>query len=161
MIVVRAGQAGNPANLKNGAKPVSVTASAIADEMKALVRDAARPISPGEGVKAQQRRARVNLGFPDEWRVRFAWYGRAGQWSAVIVDDFRARYRAWRTRMEARGRGEAEDTVQRLASIRRVLSQNDANFHGPEIAAIERALLDAGYDLGAVVARAEEGERVG
>lgn len=63
----------------------------IAAEMLGLVREAAQPVAAGESIKAQIRRAWIALGRPDFWRVRAAWHGEAGKWTASAVDDFRAR----------------------------------------------------------------------
>ena len=59
--------------------------SSIALEARSLVRDAACPVTPGETVKAQMRRAWDNLGCWHWWRVRAAWNGEAGCWSALLL----------------------------------------------------------------------------
>ncbi len=63
----------------------------LADELRRLVREAAKPVEAGETIKAQIRRAWMTLGRPDYWRVRAAWHGEAGRWTASAVEDFRAR----------------------------------------------------------------------
>jgi hypothetical protein len=68
----------------------------IAVEAQGIVFDAAKPIFPGEGAKAQMRRAWAALGRPQFWRVRSAWYGEAGVWTAVALEDLRQRDRARR-----------------------------------------------------------------
>lgn len=68
----------------------------IAVEAQGIVRDAAQPISPGENIKAQMQRAWNALGRPAFWRVRAAWHGEAGRWSAAALEDLRARDRARR-----------------------------------------------------------------
>ncbi len=53
----------------------------------------------GLTVKGQIRQAARNLGYAaDSWRVREAWYGRAGHWTPAALDDLRARASAWRER---------------------------------------------------------------
>lgn len=61
----------------------------LAHEAQALVFAAAEPLKAGETVKMQMARASKNLGLPD-WRVREAWYGGAGSWSASAMQELRA-----------------------------------------------------------------------
>jgi hypothetical protein len=63
----------------------------LACELRRLVREAAQPVAAGESIKGQIRRAWIALGRPDFWRVRAAWHGEAGKWTASAVEDFRAR----------------------------------------------------------------------
>ncbi|UDL95477.1 hypothetical protein LGH83_04450 [Lichenihabitans sp. PAMC28606] len=68
---------------------------AIAFEIQTICRRAAEPVAPGESIKAQLRRAWVNLGRPPMWRLRAGWYSdNAGNWSAAAVADFQSRYLA-------------------------------------------------------------------
>lgn len=129
---------------------------AIAAEAQRIVRDAARPIEPGEGVKAQLRRAWSALGRPPYWRVRAAWYGESGSWSAQAFEDLRARYRNWEGRQEARGRAEADTARQRLVALREALAQGDPDFHRDTIDALERALRGMGREVCPVARPGEE-----
>jgi hypothetical protein len=112
-------------------------------ELRALVFDAARPVAPGESIKGQMRRAHANLGYPPWWRLRSAWYGEAGRWTARIVEDFRQRHRALeakRKRQDALRIDEAQDKaavyLARLDRLRQALVVADADFFGPDIDAI-------------------------
>lgn len=69
----------------------------IAAEAQKIVFEAAQPIAPGEGVGAQMERAWNALGQPPFWRLRAAWHGVAGVWSAVALEDMRARDKARRS----------------------------------------------------------------
>lgn len=90
----------------------------IASEMQSLVFEAAEPVRPGDTVKAQQRRAWIELQRPPWWRLRAAWYGEADCWSGRAVDDMRQRDRARRER-EASLRDAAEDLGALYARIAR------------------------------------------
>ena len=69
---------------------------AVAAEVRDIVRQAAGSVA-GKTVAAQVRQAARHLGYgADDWRVREAWYGRAGSWNAAIVDEMRRRFVAWR-----------------------------------------------------------------
>ena len=74
----------------------------MSDARAAEARDAVRRAvgdASGLTVKGQIRQAARNLGYPaDSWRVREAWYGRAGHWAPAALDDLRARASAWRER---------------------------------------------------------------
>jgi T5orf172 domain len=85
-------------NLKNSA-PSSTDehyAELIADEARQIVADAMQPVQPGENIKKQLERAWVALGKPPFWRIRAAWYGEAGKWLGMTLEDFRARDRVRR-----------------------------------------------------------------
>ena len=73
----------------------------------------------GKTVAAQIRQAARHLGYgADDWRVREAWYGRAGSWSAAALDDLRRRSEAWQ------GREAAPSTLaQRVGELRRLLTE--------------------------------------
>ena len=83
----------------------------------------------GKTVAAQVRQASRHLGYPAEsWRVREAWYGRAGGWSAAAVDDLRRRFAGWREREV-----DAPSTLaQRVATVRRLLVELDRQVAGLE-----------------------------
>ncbi len=72
----------------------------------------------GKTIAAQVRQAARHLGYPaDDWRVREAWYGRAGSWSAAAVDEIRRRFMAWRaSAMES-----PLVLAEHVAAIRRLL----------------------------------------
>lgn len=96
--------------------------ASIASEARRLVMSAAEPVSPGETVKAQMRRAWERLGRPSWWRLKAAWYGEAGCWSAAALEDLRQRVERWTARQEERGRAEAEN----LATILNRFLEADA-----------------------------------
>ena len=79
----------------------------------------------GKTVAAQVRQAARHLGYPaDDWRVREAWYGRAGAWGATAVDELRQRFVAWREREDAAVPTTVPSTLsQRVGAIRRLLTE--------------------------------------
>ena len=82
----------------------------------------------GKTVAAQVRQAARHLGYPAEsWRVREAWYGRAGGWSAAAVDDLRQRFAAWRARET-----NPSTLAQRIGEVRRLLVELDRQVAGLE-----------------------------
>jgi hypothetical protein len=113
---------------------------AIAMEAQGIVHDAARPVAAGDTVKAQMRNAWVALGRPPMWRVRAAWYGDAGSWSAEAFEDLRMRYRVWRDRQEAIGRERASINRECLAKLREQLSQANPDLYRDAIDRIDQAL---------------------
>lgn len=113
--------------------------SSLALEAQRIVRDAARPVAPGEGIKAQMRRAWTALGHPEWWRVRAAWYGEAGSWSAVAFDDLRMRYADWTERQQRRARLQGSTLADHLEATARGMVEADADFHRQDVA----GLLDA------------------
>lgn len=117
----------------------------IAVEMQSLVLHAAEPVAAGETIKAQQRRAWERLQRPSFWRLRAAWYGEAGCWSARAVEDMRRRDAA-RLQKEAKARDHAAELGQLFAGIaERLQASPDPEFHREDVA----ALLDAARALGA------------
>lgn len=74
----------------------------ISVEAQGIVHDAAQPVTPGENIKAQMLRAWTALGRPPFWRLRAAWHGEAGRWSAAALEDLRARDKARRRTGEGR-----------------------------------------------------------
>ena len=101
---------------------------AVAAELRDLVHKAAGNVV-GKTVAAQVRQAARHLGYPAEsWRVREAWYGRAGGWSAAAVDDLRRRFAAWREGDAV----EPSTLAQRVGDIRRLLTELDRQVAGLE-----------------------------
>ncbi len=106
--------------------------NAIAAEAREIVRRAAGDAG-GLIVKGQIRQAARNLGYPaDSWRIREAWYGRAGSWSAQAIRDLQDRFLAWRERDAGRQRA-------RDAADRALLEQTRARYLA-DLAAIEARL---------------------
>jgi hypothetical protein len=115
----------------------------IAAEMQLLVREAAASIAPGETIKAQMRRAWLALGRPATWRLRAAWYGEAGCWSARAVEDMRARAARAATQ-EEKGRAKAAELAAIYHGAAARLAQTDADFHREQIAGLEHAARAVG-----------------
>ena len=115
--------------------------NAIASEAQQIVRRAAGNAS-GLIVKGQIRQAARNLGYAaDSWRVREAWYGRAGTWSAQAIRDLQDRFLAWRERDDCRK--SAQDAIDRA-----LLEQTRARYVA-DLAAIDARLAkrpDPGSD---------------
>lgn len=110
----------------------------IAFEAQKIVRDAASPVPPGETVKGQMRRAASALGFPGgHWRVRAAWNGEAGCWSAKAFEDLRERYAAWDRKQRALADAKKRNAAAVFAALAgRLEATEDADFHRNEIAAL-------------------------
>lgn len=123
----------------------------IALEMAMLVQDAAKPVEPGESVKAQINKAWENLGRPPYWRVRAAWWGEAGRWVGTALEEFRAR----KTALDNKRRGiedaksrardaasgpEARAMRQNLPRLREALAVIDAKGNREEIRALDWVL---------------------
>ena len=124
----------------------------LALEMKQIVRSASEPISAGETVKGQMRRAWERLRRPPWWRVKAAWYGEAGRWSGQAIEDMRRRYET-RQSKEAKGRAQATELGQLYAAIADRLAETDAHFHREDIAGLKHAARALGA-LDSPVARA-------
>ena len=78
----------------------------------------------GKTVAAQVRQAARHLGYSAEsWRVREAWYGRAGGWSAAAVEDLRRRFAAWREKEDAREALGPTASDQGVAAVLRRLAR--------------------------------------
>ncbi len=105
LLLSAASQKGRRRRATAGGKRTTAGESAadgIAAEARDIVRQAAGSVT-GKTVAAQVRQAARNLGYPAEsWRVREAWYGRAGAWSAAAVDELRRRFTEWRQRERVR-----------------------------------------------------------
>lgn len=106
--------------------------ASIAREAKGIVRCAAAPVSPGEGIKAQMTRAWKELGRPAWWRLRAAWYGEAGSWSAVAMDDLRERERRRSQRIASASASAVKLAEQYLTAAAR-LESIDAEFYSENI----------------------------
>lgn len=117
----------------------------IAIELEGLVKAAAQPIQPGEGVTRQMRRAWRALGEPNWWRFRAAWYGQAHEgWAVGVVDDLRHRYARWEARREEARAHEHADAVAVLDALRAQYAEADPDFYREQIAAIDAALGASG-----------------
>jgi hypothetical protein len=69
---------------------------AVGAEARRIVHQAAGDAS-GLTIKGQIRQAARHLGYAaDSWRVRDAWYGRAGSWNAAALRDLQGRFSRWR-----------------------------------------------------------------
>lgn len=94
-----------------------------ASEARDLVRRAVGDAS-GLTIKAQLRQAERNLGYGmDGWRVRDAWYGRAGRWGAATIQDLRQQFAAWRERASCDTVKERCGFAAHVAAIRTLLRE--------------------------------------
>lgn len=119
--------------------------NAIAIEAQEMVREAAKPIRAGATVKEQMRDAARSLGYGRAfWRVRAAWYGEAGSWSASAFRDLQQRYSAFKRRGEARACANADVARARLVALRAALAATDEDFHREQIVALDAALAAMG-----------------
>ncbi len=85
----------------------------------------------GKTVAAQVRQAARQLGYPAEsWRVREAWYGRAGGWNAAALDDLRRRFAVWRER--ANVMTDPRNLAHRVGEIGRLLIEVEQQVAGLE-----------------------------
>ena len=128
----------------------------IAAEMQAIVFAAAEPISPGDTVKAQQRRAWQALGRPPFWRLRAAWYGEADCWGGKAIEDMRRRFRG-RQEQEARAREQAKQLGTTYAAFAARLREEDPDAHRHRADDFERMARRLGA-LDRAVAPEPEGE---
>ena len=121
----------------------------LALEAQKLVRHAAGGTS-GLTVKGQIRQAAINLGYSaDSWRIREAWYLRAGCWSAQAIADLQARYLAWREREAGRASHETFLRAQRdVALLEKARAEHIATLTRIErqLAACKAALRVPGPD---------------
>lgn len=131
-----------------GVSPMSFTAE-IEDRMRFVVREAAMPVTAGETIKAQMNRAWASLGRPKFWRVRAAWNGEAGCWSARACREFESRYEAFKAKGKRAADGEARKLAAVYTALATRLEATDAEFHRSDIA----ALLDLARRLGDPAAR--------
>ncbi|MGI4763948.1 MAG: hypothetical protein ACRYGP_02600 [Janthinobacterium lividum] len=99
--------------------------------MRDIVRQAAGSVT-GKTVAAQIRQAARHLGYAaDDWRVREAWYSRAGAWSAAAVEDLRHRFAAWRESERAQLAPVA--LTERMAAMRDGLAEVQRRFGDLEV----------------------------
>jgi len=133
-----------------------VVTNCVAAEAKRMVLEAAMPIPAGETVKGQLRRAARALGYRDgDWRIRTAWYGHAGAWSASAFMDLKRAYmrmkekRAWAERTND-DRIE-QDICQRIAAIEQWALATDPDFFGEAVSRL-RAAASQGRETSARMA---------
>lgn len=115
---------------------------AMAEEGKALVRRAAGDTS-GMTVGAQIQKAAKALGYPaHSWRVREAWYGRAGCWSAQAMRDLQDAFTRWFEREQSR----LDMQRQAQAVADRLLLEKLRDQHATELQRLNArlAFLDGG-----------------
>ena len=85
----------------------------------------------GKTVAAQIRQAARHLGYPpDDWRPRELWYGRCTSVAALI--NLRERFAAWRERETASTAAGPGTLAQRVAAVRRLLTELDQQVAGLE-----------------------------
>lgn len=123
--------------------------TAIATEARDIVWAAAEPVRPGELVKTQMRRSWENLGRPAWWRLKAAWYGEAGSFSAAAIADLQNRYTTWKA-SEARRAQQAAATRELIRNNGRRAAVENARAEIDNILAriehIEAALRAPGPD---------------
>lgn len=118
---------------------------AIADEARLIVREAAKPIMPGQTVGAQIDAACKALGYPrGSWRITAAWYGNAGCWSAAAISDLQKRFLAWRDAETRRRAGAMATERARQAAADRDLLRHQRDHLAAELQRLNArlALLD-------------------
>jgi hypothetical protein len=121
--------------------------SAIALDAQKMARAAAQPLQAGETVKAQMRRAALNLKYPvGDWRIKAAWYGEAGSWGAALFRDFEDRFHAWKAKQEQRSGSNRDRAAAALAALRETLARDGSPVLSQQIEGIERALRSAGIE---------------
>ena len=119
---------------------------AIAFEARNIVQEAAGPVPAGKNIKWQLRAACRALGYPDgHWRIRAAWYGEAASWSAVALEELRARYRRWSEKQERL----ADAEERKLATVFEALASrleggSDAEFHQADVDALRAVVRRIG-----------------
>ena len=104
----------------------------VADELERLAKDSASPITPGENIGQQIKRAAKNLGLntseSERRAVRAAWYGEAGGWSARKYLDFKHRYERWKARQDRK----AEMSIENARRYRALLGSAATNGSDPD-----------------------------
>ncbi len=120
---------------------------AIADEARTIVREAAKPIAPGQTVGAQINAACKALGYPrGSWRVQAAWYGNAGCWSAAAITELQTRFVSWREAQTRQTTSALETERARQAATHRAALEQSRIDHLAALAAIESRLAILGGD---------------
>ena len=122
--------------------------SRIADDLQACVRIPATPILPGETVAAQMRRSWERLGRPKWWRLKAAWYGEAGSFSAAAAQDIQHRFVAWREADARRAASSAELERVRQGALRRETLERSRADIAAQLAKIEAQLALVGHHGG-------------
>lgn len=114
---------------------------AIADEARMIVREAAKPVTPGQSIAAQINTACRNLGYPaGSWRVTAAWYHQGGCWSAAAIVDLQSRFVIWREAQDRRSADALSTEQARQAATRRAALEQSRLDHLAALAAIESRL---------------------
>lgn len=105
-------------------------------EASLLVRRVAEPRDVSDSVKAAIVRAARRLGFPFS-RTRDLWYGHARRIDAAEMDRLR----------DLAAKREAELLRAQILAARNALAATDAEFHRPQIDALECALRNMGTEM--------------
>lgn len=105
-------------------------------EASSLVRRVAEPRDVGDSVKAAIVRAARRLGFPFS-RTKDLWYGDARRIDAAEMDRLR----------DLAAKREAALLRDKILAARNLLAAGDAEFHRPQIDALEFALRRMGADV--------------
>jgi hypothetical protein len=113
-------------------------------EARALVRQVAEPREVGDSVKAAIVRAAKRLGFRFT-RTKDLWYGDARRIDSDEMDRLR----------ERAARADARIAIANLLALRNRLATADADFHRPQIAALDDALRAMGAEVGTMAVREE------
>ena len=100
----------------------SAGSEAVAAEARDIVRRAAGDTA-GKTIAMQIKRATENLGYAAAaWRIREAWYSRAGTWSAAALAELRERAATWRERTTTTIAAGPATLAQRVSGVRRLLT---------------------------------------
>ncbi len=112
----------------------------ISFDLQSLARSTAEPVRPGESIGAQINKVWERWGRPPFWRVKAAWYGEAGCFSAAAARDIQDRFVRWR-KAEARRAASAAQT-ETLLRAQREREQLEATRDAirTQLATIERQL---------------------
>lgn len=98
---------------------------------------------PGSGkgtVKAQLLAAERALKGVPAWRIREAFYGRAGSWGAAAFVEMGNAYERWKAKQAERLSAETRDAIAALSSQREYLASTDETLHQEQIAALDYAI---------------------
>ena len=112
----------------------------VRDQLQSYVRMPALPIMPGETVAAQMRKSWERLGRPKWWRLKAAWYGEAGSFSAAAAQDIQNRFLAWREAEAKRSTSAAETERARQMTLDRALLERTRAEHVAALRKIEARL---------------------
>ena len=75
------------------------------------------------------------------WRIKDAFYGRAGSWGVSAYLELRDAYERWEAKERARQDAETRNTIDLLSLQRERLSKADPLANQDHIAALDRAIL--------------------